>query len=290
MKIYFDTSAINAITDDPLKPKIVDRLTTYHEPLISTLAVSELIATPKGESRYKLLRVASNLTKIADPPYHRVLADEPEMLMRSLQAFLNPSEELDYFRRAGYFPELDVLRNPRIDLAEAALFVKNWHKNIESRYHERMKRHRDEAQEAIKQFPEEEIIKLSRADFLRKRVSQTDALKDYVANNIQNAKYRHLYPKIAGRELEILEKSELWRFYTAILDIDIYNRMVQRDKYGYKSNPGWVDSRQAVYLAAADTFVTNDINQRNFMRIVSCFSLTPKRVWSYAKLKAYLNL
>jgi hypothetical protein len=37
-------------------------------------------------------------------------------------------------------------------------------------------------------------------------------------------------------------------------------------------------------------FVTNDVKQRNFMRIVSCFGLTPKRIWSYDMLKANLKL
>lgn len=89
-----------------------------------------------------------------------------------------------------------------------------------------------------------------------------------------------------GREFEVLEKSEFWRFHFVYRFMEIYDRLFQAENFSHKKNPGWIDTRQAVYLAATDIFVTADIKQRNFFRFLAKFSLTPKKVWSYDKLRS----
>jgi hypothetical protein len=287
MKIYFDTSAINAITSDPLKPKIVDRLITYHEPLISWLTLPELLATPQQERRYKLLRVASNLSKITEPPYHRLLLDEPEMMVCAVEAFLKQSEPTSYFKSRDELFQLPVLLNPRLAIDQLAAICREWTDKAESQYRVGMKTERDEFQQL---FNDNALVQSRRSHFLREGIKRKDVLKNIIETILLNEAFIHLRDRLIGRELEILEKLQVWRFHIAGNSIDRYNRVVRLNRYGHKSNPGWVDTRQAAYLAAADVFVTDDIGQRNFMRIVSRFSPTPKRVWSYERLKANLNL
>jgi hypothetical protein len=296
MKIYFDTSAINEITSDPQKSKVVDRLTSDHTPLLSALTISELVATTKQERRQKLLLVASNLTKIADPPYHRTLVDREEMLVRALKQFLDPSITIDFYsHQSDPFPELPLLRNPYAEIGDGKNLMSAGMKWLESAHRTRMDNVRGSTQTSSNQFPAEDVqlMQEKRADFLRGFIEREDLLKTYVNRlvvDIQLIKDIRFEDRLNGREIEILEKSDVWRLYLADAIIELYNRNFQRENYGHKNNPGWVDARQSVYVAEADVFVTNDRNQRKFMRIVSRFSLRQKRIWSYERLKAKLSL
>lgn len=95
--------------------------------------------------------------------------------------------------------------------------------------------------------------------------------------------------KVSGRELDVLLALDAWRFSVASGVIQIYNRLVKESAYGRRKNPGWVDTRQSVYLAAADVFVTEDINQRNMLRLVARFGRTPRKIWSYRRLRTELG-
>ena len=95
--------------------------------------------------------------------------------------------------------------------------------------------------------------------------------------------------EVVGRELEVLLALDAWRFEFASTILQIYNRLIKESGYGRKRNPGWADTQQFVYLAAADVFVTEDINQRRLLRLVTRFGRRPRKIWPYHRLRTELG-
>lgn len=293
MRIYFDTSAINAITDDSSKPRIVSKLTEEHEPLLSSLNLTEMISTPDKSRRLKLLIVASRLSTVSGSPPRRLLVDHWDMRRRSLDAFVRGIDKINYFKSPENFPELFFLLDPYcVSDKTYTEILREGSGGIEPRHQASMSLMRAESQETFKQFPypDKAIIRQGRAAFLRHIVNESSFLTDWMIDELADADFAGLNNKVVGRELEVLLALDAWRFDVASLILQIYNRLIKESGYGRKRNPGWADTKQAVYLAAADVFVTEDINQRNMLRLMARFGRVPRKIWSYNILRAELGL
>lgn len=293
MRIYFDTSAINAITDDSDKPTIVRKLTAEHEPLLSSLTLTEMVSTIDNSKRLKLLIVASRLSTVSASPSRRLLVDEQDMLRRSLDAFVHGTDKINYFKSKKNFPELFFLLDPYCVLDKTYTEItREWSGGIEHRHHESMSSMRAESQETFKQFSpvDKALIKQGRAAFLRHLVNESSLLTHRMVEKLADSDFAGLNNKVVGRELDVLLALDAWRFSIASTVIQIYNRLIKESGYGRRRNPGWVDTKQSVYLAAADVFVTEDVNQRNMLRLVARFGRTPRKVWSYRRLRTELGL
>lgn len=292
MRIYFDTSAINALADDSSKPSIVRKLTEEHEPLLSSLNLTEMIGTTDKSKRLKLLIVASRLSIMSGSPSRRLLVEYWNMQRRSLEAFVRGSDEINYFKSLDNFPELFVLLDPYcVSDKTYTEILRAGSGGIEPWHHASMGSMRDESQETLKQFPhpDKAIIQRGRAAFLRYLVNDSSFLTDWMIGELAESDFAALSNKVAGRELEVLLALDAWRFSVASTILQIYDRLIKETGYGRKKNPGWADTKQSVYLAAADVFVTDDINQRNMLRLVARFGRTPRKIWSYHRLKTELG-
>jgi hypothetical protein len=291
MRIYLDTSAINHITNDSSKPKIVSRLRNKYEPIISSLIIGELISTPNDERRYKLFNTLSSVMDNTVLKGRKMLYDEPTILRLSLETIIDETKKVDYFKYRGDYSELPFLSNPHtvcdgkyLNIAREAF------KKFEDRHIQHLRSRRSKIQEESKFFPDydKSILKSRRADFFRFMSNNHSLLNNLISDALQNPNYVFAANALKGREFEVIEKSEFWRFHFVAFFLEIYNRLYRLENYSPKRNPGWVDTRQAVYLAATDVFVTADVRQRNFFRILAKFAINPKKVWSYNSLKKEL--
>lgn len=170
--------------------------------------------------------------------------------------------------------------------------TREWSGGIEGRHHASMSSMRAESQETFKQFPppDKALILQGRAALLRHLVNDSSFLTEWVTGKLADPDFSGLSNKVAGRELDVLLALDAWRFSIASAIIQIYNRLIKESGYGRKKNPGWVDTKQSVNLAAADVFVTEDITQRNMLRLVAKFGRVPRRIWSYNRLRTELGL
>lgn len=153
MRIYFDTSAINAIAEDSAKPRVVGKLTAEHEPLLSSLALTEMVSTADRSKRLKLFIVASRLSSVSASPPRRLLVDVPDMLRRSLDAYVRGTDEINYFKSKEDFPELFFLLDPYcVSDKTYTEITKEWSGGIEQRHHASMAKLRAESEETVRHF------------------------------------------------------------------------------------------------------------------------------------------
>jgi len=193
MRIYFDTSAINAITDDASKPGIISKLAEEHEPLLSSLNLIEMISTPDNSRRLKLLIVATKLSTVSGSPPRRLLVDCLEVRRRSLDAFVRGSNKINYFKSSENFPELFFLLDPYcVSDKTYTEILREGFGGIEPRHQARMSSMRAESQETFKQFPlpDKAIIQQGRAAFLRYIVNESSFLTDWITEELADARSR----------------------------------------------------------------------------------------------------
>jgi hypothetical protein len=214
------------------------------------------------------------------------------MQRRSLEAFVRGSDKINYFKSPDNFPELFFLLDPYcVSDKTYTEILRAGSGGIEPRHHASMSSMRAESKETVKRFPppDKAVIQQGRAAFLRNLVNDPSFLTDWMMGELAESDFAGLNNKVVGRELEVLLALDAWRFTVASTNLQIYDKLIKESGYGRRRNPGWADTKQSVYLAAADVFVTEDISQRNMLRLVAKFGRTPRRIWSYHRLKSELG-
>lgn len=74
---------------------------------------------------------------------------------------------------------------------------------------------------------------------------------------------------------------EQWRFFLGGMVYGFYARSVKRSHFGRQSNPGSIDTQQAIYLSGCDTFVTCDSGQAKMIRWLLPLGHIKRNVWNY---------
>jgi len=94
------------------------------------------------------------------------------------------------------------------------------------------------------------------------------------------------HPKtFKGKVPQLLRELEPWRLYFFARAYEVYNRAIQAEGYGYRSNPGSLDLLQATYLPFCNYFVTQDRRLRREIRRVSFFGHVPRRVIAFDQFR-----
>lgn len=122
--------------------------------------------------------------------------------------------------------------------------------------------------------------------FIKSLSLERDILQDRFAEQIEAAGGTEAQ---IGRASEIARDLELWCLYALCQGAYEYMNTIEPKRVrGGHGPPSLNDARQAVYLAAAGTFVTDDWALRKLLRVVSVYRYgwRQKRIISYGVLRA----
>jgi hypothetical protein len=81
---------------------------------------------------------------------------------------------------------------------------------------------------------------------------------------------------------------EQWRFFLSAMAYGFYARSIQRSRFGKQSNPGSIDTQQAIYLSGCDIFVTSDSSQAQMMRWLIPLGHRKRKIWHYDQLRQWV--
>lgn len=276
MRLYLDTSAINAIADEDsgVRPRVISLITSIHRPFIGIFNVAELASTACSARRRELLSTAGLLSVGFEP-----LARPGDILLRAVEAFdkgircINFSIPKD--DRGAYI----ALRDPAAIDEAARTDAYRW-KTDEEAWFAQMHQTAQNKAKAMLGTPARSVTLGRFVDRLSSPALLTEVMSSLLAAS-------PIPSRLTGRELEILRQLEPWRFYLSAMGVTIYDHLVRPRK---SKNAGSIDVQQAVYLAAVDAFVTNDRAQRRITRIAGRFGHVRRQVWSYPYLRRTLGL
>jgi hypothetical protein len=277
---YLDTSVYNHIANDEGDgERVMNYLMSERvKVLVSASNISELAACADSARRLHLLTLAKRLAGDDRP-----LNYPTDLLHLSLEA---------YSRRAPSMtvtvpPERDdvwiALSEPeRVDERCRAEFFA--HNAADEQWFRKMHEGaRQGLQSAVEKLPAAARRRALRNPSALSRLYFGDVgfLKEMFAGVFQGLNH----PEFSGREQTLLCELEPWKFYSAAMAAGIWNRAVQDNDWGWRTNAGAVDTRQSVYLAFCRIFVTADANQRRLLRPVAKLGHIRRNVISYGQLK-----
>lgn len=279
MKLYFDTSAINAIAHDPSGKELVEKLKSIHETYISIYNVVEIVSTSDSAERLKLLELAQDLASGFYP-----LAHPRDILKRALEAFQHKLPEMNFSISDEDHGVWIALNKPDKVGEEDRIDVLHWKQREESWYQNMHNKGRPHIKDVIKKLSQTDrlLIQRSNSSFLRYLMQNKQLLVDSISSLVDSQDF-------SGREIEVVNALEPWRFYLGAIALGIYNRSIKNSEFSRKRNAGGIDTQQAVYLAATDVFVTNDWPQRKVLRMIKLLGHVKRYVWSYKRLKTTLG-
>lgn len=270
---YFDTSAINQLADDPLRDLLVGALTAPgNVVLVSVLNVYELAATKDPARRLDLLRLAKRIAKDT-----RLLAFPQTNLRRSLDAFAAGQSTLDatfdYDSSQNIWiafehPE-QVHEQARSEIRAQNLADEKWFREMHGGARNPM---RAALPPHARPRTATRLLKLyfSRPDFI------ANALRPIVSV---------YHPELVGREYEIVQRVEPWKFFYAAFVASIFHHAIKDEGYGPGGNAGSTDTQQGAYVPTCDVFVTHDAPQLVSLRPLERLAHKRRRVRRYREVR-----
>jgi len=282
-RLYFDTSAINWLADEP-KRSLIFKALSQDACSISIFTVVELASTPNDARRIHLLSTAKQLT--GD---YRPLAMPGEILSRSASAFINREETMNPSMGEDWDGIWHALCDPTLIDKQALNEAQAW-KSKQQKWYQDM-------HEIGRPYVQADMSRLSEPE--RKWIVQFPSrlLKHFARNR---EFLLHIVSDLApstitvSREIAegIIDNLEPWRFFLAAMAYGMYSRSLQINGYGKQSNPGSIDTQQAIYLAGCDVFVTADEGRQSgpwggqlaMMRMILPFGTQHREVWHFNRL------
>ena len=286
---YLDTSAINHLyADAKWDDAAFAVLLQVAAVRFSALNIAELCATQDADKRVRLMCVVQ---KLSDD--YRPLALPSEILKRSLEFF----EEVRISTEKGS-PPPDNTRNLSVEGDESAFYALV--NDPELARDDEVRRD----MVALKTDQEQRFRSLHdsiRPDFQRLRRKIGDPYRTGAGlikyfrgpfdTDEMEESFRETFSDIAermgvsygGNPHEVFNRLEPWSFFFGAMIHALYNRVFAPTKYGSRTNPGAIDTKQAIYLTACNRFVTADLQSRQYraIRVVNKLGLKSRRVLRY---------
>jgi hypothetical protein len=278
---YFDTSAVNWLAKDPGSTATINGICAYSGIYISAFTVAELAATPLKEQRTQLLKIAKTISSNWRP-----LAMPDELLKRSLNALLSKTNAMD----ASLGPEGDgvwlALNNPEMIDEEEHKEAVGWKTQQEQWYQDMHDSGRQHIQDALFKLSKQErySLMLKPSRILRYFVNHPDYSPNLIGEMVIRCGLKTFDKRLTNSVLQL----EQWRFFLGGMAYGFYARSVQRSRFGRQSNPGSIDTQQAIYLSGCDIFVTCDFSQARMMRWLIPLGHRKRKVWHYDQFKHWI--
>jgi hypothetical protein len=277
-RIYFDTSSINWLLDDPQRDLLVAKIRSHADGHISVFTVAELASTSSEERRNRLLRLAKSISSNWRP-----LAMPKDLLKRSLDALFKQEGNIDASIGREWEGVLAALSNPELIDEEDYKEVSQWKNQEEDWYQNMHDEGRPYIQEALANLPPKERgLFYSKPSKTLRFFAQNE---EYMVNLISGMASRCGYHKIPERFVWEIMKSEEWRLFLSGMSYGFFLRSVQREGFNKKKNPGSIDTQQAIYLTGCDIFTTADWDQHRMMRWLLPLGYRKRRVLHFDRLK-----
>jgi len=289
MSYCFDTSAVNALHDDPEREAITTGLLATSTLLITALNVVEVCATRCANRRSSLLGLLKRLSR------NRAPLQIPNRLLQSLTVAYGKRQPvglvlIDSEEAGIYWAALHEPSKLGEDLRQEVL---RWQQNYEEPFKQVFLKARENFQLIFKQGRTQRPM--SRSALIRHYCRDDGFLFSYVGP---------IYKRATGAELSLHELRGLllavpeWSLWLSGWALSVYERCIQETRYGAggtgksRKKPGTLDLWCAIYLTRCDCFVTADIPQRRALRILNVFNPhQPRtRILSYDELRERLLL
>lgn len=273
MRICFDTSVLNKITNDPKSNEIVEKILGKFESYLSLLNCAEILANSNQYERVRIQKVADRLGRGYYP-----FAHPQEILRRCLNSYEISESTMNFSISQEDRGVWTALKSPEKVDDDARREALAWINREEDWYQNMHEVARPHIQAIISSQGQ---LKDSRSEFLRHFINNEILLKDIMTEFFKGTIFKD---RFCGREIEIVSALEPWRFYLGAIGLGIYNRAVQQKEFSKKRHAGSIDTQQAVYMAAIDIFVTHDTAQRRMLKLVAKLGHIRREIWSYNKL------
>jgi hypothetical protein len=243
-----DTSAFNALLDDPEREAIISAILSAYRVLITSIAMVEVLATPNQERRWALLGLMKAISDDTRP-----LAMPNKLLNRATKAFAQnrPSLNLTITHEDERF--WLILQNPTQAGDSARAKAIEWNKSLESSFADAHVKARPDFQELFANDPSSRPRNI--VGLFRYFQYHDQGIYDLVRGH---------YRKVTGR---FLARSAMWHLFARVPDWplslagwahEMFARAISETNYGRRGKPGNMDLWSAGYLPYCDVFVTND--------------------------------
>ncbi len=290
MRLYLDTSALNKLAQDPdWKEGDVHAFASSEHVWVSTLNIAEVGATPDPVLRLKLGGLLHDLAR-----GYRPLTFPSQLLKRSLSAYVDCP-----YRSSILILPLGLPEEPRRsmnwqvkeDLAGFQAVLADPKLLLDHRQHRELdcflKKERDWYEEfAAGDRPRFQAVREAKGDpyrngwrLIKYLHSREDLLDEYFDEIFERLGYGRALNGTASR---ILENLEPWRMFFSALAHGIYGRSIKTRGHSYKKHPGGMDTKQSIYLACSDAFVTADRGQLRLLRVISRLGFKKRHVMDYS--------
>jgi hypothetical protein len=252
----FDTSAVNALHDDPIRARIVASLLADNRALVTEFNFFEVLATKDMERRVSLVTLLKDLAAGTRP-----LLSAPALVRRLAIAHRDQLSSMEITTENQTVWQ--ILHDPREFLDEESRLAILEQKTLtEDRFRQINERARIEIRSM---FPG--ALPRTFGGMLRFFAKNPICAFDSVARP---------YQAITGRALSINGMLELfvdipeWPLFMSEWAHGLYSRALQERGCG-KRNTGAFDLMCAVYLEHCDRFVTADGPQYRALRVINAF-------------------
>lgn len=267
-KQILDTSAWNALLDDPRRDDLVEILQTTTV-IPTTLSISEILATPDAERRHALIRLVKTVGQDKRP-----LAMPNQLIILACQGYARRDKTITLNEGGEAEGAWMVLNDPALVDAEAQRRTREFNEKRESILRNSTEGLRSDLQ-ALATHPDRPR---SMAALIR-HYNRSDDFLYRVVNPIYERAVGRALPR---HELRRLFRSlPIWPMFLMGYACAIYQRAVKEQGFSHRRNPGHLDLWSATYLPFCECFVTDDKQQRRTLKIINKGNARPARIASY---------
>ena len=268
-KQILDTSAWKALFDDPRRDDLLEILQTKIV-IPTTLAISEISATPDPERRHALIRLVK-----AGGRDNRPLAMPNQLMILACKGYARRDKAITLNDGGEAEGAWIALNDPSLVDAEGQRLTREFNEERENIFRNWNERLRIDLQALF----DKGIERPRSMAALIRHYNRNDDFLYGVVNPIYERAVGRALPR---RELRALFDSlPHWRMFLMGYACAIYQRAVREEGFSHKRNPGNLDLWSATYLASCECFVTDDKRQRRTLKVINNVSARPARILSY---------
>jgi hypothetical protein len=279
MFIYFDTSAINALYDDPECERVAAGLTSMGTFRASAFNVSEVAGTRDRERRKRLLLLIAILADGTVP------LQIPNMILRGMLR-AHADGQSDFSTEVAVNDDaILALRSPDLITDESREMASEWTKNVEALFDSDAVSMRERMQRARK--ADKKPYHSSAGALIRHMMFDPgDAYRKFVAAMylVETGKM------VSASVLDQLMQHPAWKLFFGGFTFALHRRSMRSERHARWRHAGALDLQQAVYLAFSDFFVTADVQQYRALRMLNVLNRCETNVYRYSDFRRRFEL
>lgn len=272
MIVYFDTSAVNALYDDPEQRRIVDAIRARGVLRPSEVNVMEVIQTASTDRRHGLLRLLGVLNDGSLP------FALPTLILRRIAAAHASNQP-------GISTEVDRASKDVVRALRSPELVDDYSRDVGLRWSAHVNNEFDSIAVSMREAAQSARPSGNEPWF---RSASATIRFLMISPGLQFQKFTTLMYSIeTGRppsveDVRAVSCHPAWQLFFAASAFAMQRRSMRAERYGKAQSAGGADLGQCVYLAFCDIFVTQDKNQLRALRLLNVLNRSNEtKVMSY---------